>query len=128
MKQEANKKSKKLIWLIAALAALLVVVGVVLAIFLLLFLQTAVFCLMFMFLPSRNNGFWESLPGALLASLGWTGVSGLFSVYVKNFSGYANIYGSVYAVALSMLWLYFCISIVFYGGALNQYLIRCRKK
>jgi len=25
-------------------------------------------------------------------------------------------------VALSMLWLYFCISIVFYGGALNHYL------
>lgn len=34
MKQEATKKNKKLIWLIAGLAALLVVVGVVLAIFL----------------------------------------------------------------------------------------------
>ena len=35
MKQESSKKSKKLIWLIAALVALLVVVGVVLAIFVL---------------------------------------------------------------------------------------------
>ena len=41
---------------------------------------------------------------------------------LENFSGYANIFGSVYAVALSMLWLYFCISIVFYGDALNHYL------
>ena len=37
----------------------------------------------------------------------------------------ANFYGSVYALALSMLWLYFCISIVFYGGALNVYLKSC---
>ncbi len=35
MKQESSKKNKKLIWLIAGLAALLVVVGVVLAIFVL---------------------------------------------------------------------------------------------
>ena len=31
----------------------------------------------------------------------------------------SSIYGSVYAVALSMLWLYCCMSIVFYGGTLN---------
>jgi uncharacterized BrkB/YihY/UPF0761 family membrane protein len=28
----------------------------------------------------------------------------------------------VYAVALTMLWLYFCILIVFYGGLLNRLL------
>ena len=38
-----------------------------------------------------------------------------------------SIYGSIYAVALSMLWLYFCISIVFYGGALNVYLKSCNR-
>jgi len=90
--------------------------------YLLVAAQTMLFCVMFMYLPSRNNGFRESLPGALLASLGWTGVSGLFSVYVKNFSGYANIFGSVYAVALMMLWLYACVSIVFAGAILNRIL------
>ena len=49
-------------------------------------------------------------------------------IYVEHFASYANIYGSVYAVALSMLWLYCCISIVFYGGALNHYLMDHRKK
>ena len=82
-----------------------------------------VFTAMFMFLPNRKNKFMQSLPGALLSSIGWLVFSDLFSLYVENFSGYANVFGSVYAVALSMLWLYFCISIVFYGGALNQYLI-----
>ena len=89
---------------------------------LLLLVQTALFTAMFMVLPNRKNRFWDSLPGAVLASVGWLGFSKLYSVYVEHFTGYANIYGSVYAVAISMLWLYCCISIVFYGGALNHYL------
>lgn len=88
----------------------------------LLALQTLLFTVMFMVLPNRRNGFRESLPGALLASLGWLIFSDLYSIYVEHFSHYANIYGSVYAVALSMLWLYCCLSIVFYGGALNRWL------
>ncbi len=96
--------------------------------FLLLGAQTAVFTAMFMVLPNKRNRFMQSLPGALLASCGWLIFSDLFSVYVENFSGYANVYGSVYAVALSMLWLYCCISIVFYGGALNHYLMDRSKK
>ena len=45
----------------------------------------------------------------------------------EHFPNYANIYGSIYAVALSMLWLYCCISIVFYGGVLNHYLATWQK-
>ena len=90
--------------------------------FLLLILQTLVFTLMFMALPDKPNRFGESLPGGLLASTGWLIFSDLYSIYVENFSAYSNVYGSVYAVALSMLWLYCCLSILFYGGVLNQYL------
>ncbi len=90
--------------------------------FLLVFLQTALFCAMFMVLPNRHNRLSECLPGALLASIGWLVFSHLYSMYVELFPTYSNIYGSVYAVALSMLWLYFCISIVFYGGVLNRVL------
>lgn len=90
---------------------------------LMLLLQTGLFSAMFMALPNKKTTFRQNLPGAVLASVGWLVFSDLFSIYVENFSGYANVFGSVYAVALSMLWLYFCISIVFYGGALNQYLM-----
>lgn len=89
---------------------------------LMLLLQTALFTAMFMALPNCRNTFRQSLPGAVLASLGWLIFSDLYSVYIQHFSGYANIYGSVYGIAFSMLWLYFCLSIVFYGGALNHYL------
>ena len=96
--------------------------------FLLLFLQTAVFLAVFMVLPNRRNSFMDSIPGALLASCGWQLFSQMYSVYVAHFSQYTNIYGSVYGVALSMLWLYCCISIVFYGGALNVYLMKNKKE
>ena len=91
--------------------------------FLLVFLQTALFAAMFMALPNRKNSLNDSLPGAFLASIGWLVFSHIFSLYVENFPTYSRIYGSVYAVALSMLWLYCCISIVFYGGILNRILM-----
>ena len=88
--------------------------------FLLVAVQSLLFCVMFMYLPGRNNGFRESLPGALVSSVGWMGVSYLFSVYVEGFSGYTSIFGPVYAVALIMLWLYVCVCTVFGGAVLNR--------
>lgn len=95
---------------------------------LLLAVQTVIFTLMYTVLPNRRSGFRESFPGAMLASLGWLVFSDAYSVYVTHFSGFANVYGSVYAVALAMLWLYCCVSIVFYGGGLNRYLAGKRKE
>lgn len=91
--------------------------------FLLLIIQTAFFTAMFMVLPNRKNRFRDSVPGALLASSGWLIFSDLYSIYVEKYARLTNIYGSVYAVALAMLWLYCCMAIVFYGGALNRYLM-----
>ena len=91
-----------------------------LRVFVLLFLQTALFCAMFVVLPNERNRLGESIPGALLASIGWQVFTNVYSVYAQKFTAYASIYGSVYVVALGMLWLYFCICIVFYGGVLNK--------
>lgn len=102
--------------------------------FVLFGLQTLLFTAIFMALPNHRNRLAESLPGAVLASLGWLVFSDLFSIYVDHFSNYPAIYGSLSTVALAMLWLYICLGIVFYGGALNKYLmdtghvLRFRKK
>ena len=90
--------------------------------FLLLIVQTAVFTAMYAVLPNRRNRFSDSFPGAVFSAAGWLVLSDIYSRYVETFTGYANIYGSVYALVLSMLWLYCCVSILFYGGALNVYL------
>lgn len=91
--------------------------------FLLLLLQSVLFAAMYMVLPNQKHKFRETLPGALLASSGWLIFSDLYSIYVAHFAHLSNVYGSVYAVALSMLWLYFCMAIVFYGGVLNRLLM-----
>ena len=91
-----------------------------LRVFVLLILQTALFCAMFVVLPNERNRLGESIPGALLAAIGWQVFTNVYSLYAQKFTAYASIYGSVYVVALGMLWLYFCICIVFYGGVLNK--------
>lgn len=89
--------------------------------------QTVVFTLVYMVLPNRRNRFWDSFPGAVGAALGWQVFSKIFSLYVVHFPAYANIYGSVYAMALGMLWLYCCTLILLFGGAVNHYLTEWKK-
>lgn len=95
--------------------------------FVLLGVQSFLFTAMFVVLPDRKNTVKASIPGAVLSSLGWMTFSKLYSVYVEHFSSYTNVYGSVYAVALSMLWLYCCVTILFYGGLLNRLLENVKK-
>ena len=90
--------------------------------FLLLFLQSVLFTAMYAVLPNRKNRVLQQIPGALLTSIGWLIFSDLFSMYVEHLSGYTTLFGSLYAVALSMLWLYFCICILFLGAAFNHWL------
>ena len=93
---------------------------------LLLMLQTTLFSTMYALLAGQRRRIRHSIPGAILASLGWLTFSRLFSLYVSHFTNYSNIFGSVYALALGMLWLYFCICILFYGAAYNRW--RTEKK
>ena len=89
----------------------------------LLVAQILVFTLIYMVLPNRRNRFLSSLPGAVLAAVGWQGFSQIFSLYVENMlSRYTNIYGSVYTVALGLLWIYCCMCILLFGGLLNRLL------
>ena len=92
----------------------------------LLTVQTLLFTAVYMLLPNGQNGFWDSLPGALFCAVGWSLFSTAYSFYITHFTRISNIYGSVYAVAVSMLWLYCCLCILFYGGALNRCLAKIR--
>ncbi len=84
-----------------------------------LLVQIGVFTGMYMMLPNRHNRFWDSLPGAVMAAVGWQGLSKAFSFYVELGAG-QSIYGSVYALVLGMLWLYCCMSILLFGGGMNR--------
>lgn len=77
---------------------------------------TLIFASFYKFLPRSGLTFIKQLPGAIVSALGWIGFSWVYSIYIKYFSNYSYVYGSLTAVVLLMLWLYICMNI-FLGGA-----------
>lgn len=90
-------------------------------VFLLLF-ATVIFALIYRFMPGEHKKIFCYMPGAVLSSVGWFGFSYLFSVYVDEFSGFSNMYGSLTTIVLIMLWLYFGMYITLIGAEVNHML------
>jgi len=80
---------------------------------------TLFFLLLYIVIPNRKTSLFKELPGALVSAAGWMGFSYLYSFYIDNMGNYSNMYGSLTAVVLFMLWFYFCMYIMFIGGEVN---------
>ncbi len=86
-------------------------------------LMLAVVCgLLYKILPGKGFTFINQLPGALFSALGWVCFSAGYSYYVNRFADYSYIYGSLTAVVLLILWLYFCMNIFLLGAEVNCFL------
>ena len=85
-------------------------------------LLTGLFLLIFTFLPAKKEKLRTRLPGALGAAGGWIAFTGIFSFYASHMADYSRLYGGLAAVAVIMLWLYFCMYILFLGAELNEFL------
>jgi membrane protein len=59
-------------------------------------------------------------PGAVVAIPVWIGMSLAFSYYINNFGSYDKTYGSIGAVIVLLLWLYFSGFIVLTGAVINS--------
>lgn len=77
------------------------------------------FLLLYMMIPPGRVKLLSALPGALLAAGGWLGFSFLFSFYIDHMGQFSRVYGSLTAIAVCMLWLYFCMYILFIGAKIN---------
>lgn len=60
------------------------------------------------------------MPGALLATFLWLIASWGFSFYVSNFGSYGEMYGSISAVVVMLLWLFLTSFIILIGAELNS--------
>lgn len=67
------------------------------------------------------------LPGVVFAAVGWVGASMGFSAYLQNFGTYNEVYGSIGAVIVMLMWLFITAYLVLLGGALNAELARARR-
>lgn len=57
--------------------------------------------------------------GALFASISWIILSKLFGYYIDHFSNYIKTYGSIGAIMLFVMWLYFTGYILIIGAEIN---------
>lgn len=83
-----------------------------------------VFALLYKVTPCIKLSFWDVLPGAVFATIGWVMVSLGFSFYVDNFANYSRLYGSIGAVIALMIWLFLSSVIILIGGEINSLLKR----
>ena len=83
---------------------------------------TLLFMIIYKWIPNRTSSFRGQFPGALIATLSWVAVSVGCSIYMDNFTNFSYIYGSMAGIMILLLWLYFCMSMVFYGAEVNYFL------
>lgn len=86
-----------------------------------LVLLTLIFMLIYSIFPVKNNKFFQMFPGAILAALGWIGLSNILSIYVRQFPNFTVTYGSLTSFIVLMLYLYFGMYILFICAEINFY-------
>lgn len=74
--------------------------------------------------PTIRKRVW---PGALTTGLSWVAVSWMFTIYARSIGRFPILYGSLAAVALLMLWLWFSSFLLLLGSEVNLQLEGTRK-
>lgn len=62
----------------------------------------------------------SSLPGTLFFTVAWLGVSRLFGLYVEHIAHFNKVYGTLGAVIILILWLYYTALVILIGGEVNS--------
>jgi len=97
--------------------------------YLLPFLLTyAVFCLVYKVIPNKTVYFRSTLKVGLFTSVLWELAKHVFAWYVANLAQYSLFYGSLTAVAVFVLWIYYSATIFLVGGELLYLLEQDRRQ
>ena len=76
------------------------------------------FFLVYKVIPNKTVHFKPALKAALFASLLWELAKHLFAWYVTNIATYSIFYGSLSALVVFVLWVYYSSMILVVGGEL----------
>ena len=85
------------------------------------FVSILIIALIYTFFPAGKRSYLKQLPGALIATVGISIVTGYVAAYNNRRNIYHSFYGSLAEIALTMIWLYFCVMIFLWGAAVNEY-------
>lgn len=83
--------------------------------------------LLYRFLPRQKPSWRRGFTGALLFTLLWELAKDFFARYVLRFSRYGQMYGSLLAIVLAMLWVYYSAAIFLFCAAVVHRLRPARK-
>ena len=83
------------------------------------------FSLVYYLAPNVDVRSWEWLsPGALIGSVMWLVLSGLFSLYTSLSDSYSKTYGALASGIVLLLWLNYSAFALLFGAELNSELDR----
>ena len=80
------------------------------------------FMALYTILPQQKLSFFKQFPGAVATVLGWLVFSALYRIYIEQYSKYSLIYGSLTAIILLMLWIFFCLYMLLIGAEINKHI------
>jgi membrane protein len=99
------------------------VIGQWLMVFILLFGAIAI---LYHHGDSRVTGTKQIIPGSILAAILVVLTSILYSYYVNKWANYSKLYGSLGAMIITMLWLYFNSMVMIIGHEFNRSILHAR--
>jgi len=109
-------------WLVDESVALVRIQSQTLALFLQPFalaVETAVFTLIYGFVPAQRPRFRIALAGGVLAAVAFEVAKYGFRFYITHFPTYQDVYGTLAILPLFLLWIYLSWLIVLAGAALT---------
>ncbi|MDY6325251.1 MAG: YihY/virulence factor BrkB family protein [Catonella sp.] len=77
------------------------------------------FWALFIFVPNHRKHPLRELPGAMITTVAWVIFTDIYYVFYSTSANLSLLYGSLAVVILFVLWLYFCMYIVFVGAEIN---------
>jgi len=86
------------------------------------------FSTLYLFGPSKSRRLRRTWVGALLAAILWEATKSLFAIYIKSFSSYQMLYGSVGSVIAVLIWLYLSGALFALGAEVNSVLAARRDR
>lgn len=84
---------------------------------------TAIFTLLYRFIPKHEYKLKNQIPGAIFAAIACNVVSIFYSIYVDLFTGFSFMYGSLTTIVLAMLWIYSCMYSILLGASINKVIL-----
>ncbi len=92
-----------------------------------IFLNVALFAILYRFMPHVRLRWRDVLAGAVLAGLLWQGAKHLFLLFITHYLSSSNlVYGSVAAIIAFLTWTYLSSLILLFGALFNRYAAEAR--